>query len=108
MENKYNWWDKLGKPQYGGEMVIRLNRKIVNFDPYFGYHLTQIHTAWLEKMFVTIGRWRRKSMTTPKTPSEPVGKRSFGRNLGIYRPIHIRGSFTSRDTLAKYSASKRP
>ena len=33
-------------------MVIRLNRKIVNFDPYFGYHLTQIHTAWLEKMFV--------------------------------------------------------
>ena len=40
------------KPQYGGEMVIRLNRKIVNFDPYYGYHLTQIHTAWLEKMFV--------------------------------------------------------
>ena len=52
MEHKTNWWDKLGAPQYGGEMVIRLNRKIVNFDPYFGYHLTQIHTAWLEKMFV--------------------------------------------------------
>jgi ABC-type transport system substrate-binding protein len=52
MEHKTNWWDKLGEPQYGGEMVIRLNRKIVNFDPYFGYHLTQIHTAWLEKMFV--------------------------------------------------------
>jgi len=46
------WWDKLGKPQYGGEMVIRLNRKIVNLDPYNGIHLTQIHTAWMEKMFV--------------------------------------------------------
>ena len=47
-----NWWDKLGKPQYGGEMVIRLNRKIVNLDPYYGVHLPQIHTAWMEKMFV--------------------------------------------------------
>ena len=28
-----HWWDKLGKPQYGGEFTIRLNRKIVNFDP---------------------------------------------------------------------------
>ena len=45
-----NWWDKLGKPQYGGEMVFRLNRKIVNFDPYYGVHLTQIHTAWMERL----------------------------------------------------------
>jgi peptide/nickel transport system substrate-binding protein len=53
MEKKtVSWWDKLGKPQYGGELVIRLNRKIVNFDPYYGHHLTQIHTAWMEKMFV--------------------------------------------------------
>jgi len=44
--------DKLGTPQYGGEFTIRLNRKIVNFDPWYGVHLTQIHTAWLEKMFV--------------------------------------------------------
>ena len=51
MENKSEkWWDKLGKPQYGGEMVFRLNRKIINFDPYYGVHLTQIHTAWMEKM----------------------------------------------------------
>jgi len=47
-----NWWDKLGKPQYGGEFTIRLNRKIVNFDPWYGVHLTQIHTAWMEKMFI--------------------------------------------------------
>jgi ABC-type transport system substrate-binding protein len=46
-----HWWDNLGKPQYGGEFTIRLNRRIVNFDPYYGVHLTQIHTAWLEKMF---------------------------------------------------------
>ena len=46
------WWEKLGKPQYGGEMVFRLNRKIVNLDPYYGVHLTQIHTAWIEKLFV--------------------------------------------------------
>ncbi len=46
------WWEKLGKPQYGGEMVFRLNRKIVNLDPYYGVHLTQIHTAWMEKLFV--------------------------------------------------------
>ena len=46
------WWEKLGKPQYGGEMVFRLNRKIVNLDPFYGVHLTQIHTAWMEKLFV--------------------------------------------------------
>ena len=34
MERKVAWWDKLGKPQYGGEMVIRANWNIVNFDPY--------------------------------------------------------------------------
>jgi ABC-type transport system substrate-binding protein len=52
MGQKFKWWDKLGTPQYGGELVIRLNRKIVNLDPYYGVHLTQIHTAWMEKMFV--------------------------------------------------------
>ena len=42
---KGNWWDKLGQPQYGGELNIRTNRRIANFDPYFGVHLTQIYTA---------------------------------------------------------------
>ena len=50
MENKGPWWDKLGKPQYGGELVIRANRDIVNFDPYFTEGLTSIYGAWLEKM----------------------------------------------------------
>ena len=34
MKNKATWWDNLGKPQYGGEMVIRANWDIENFDPY--------------------------------------------------------------------------
>lgn len=51
MENSSHWWDKLGEPQYGGELNIRLNRKIVNLDPYYGHHLTQLHTGWMEKMF---------------------------------------------------------
>ncbi len=45
-----NWWDRLGKPRYGGEMVIRSTRNIVNFDPYNGAHLTQIYAAWLERL----------------------------------------------------------
>jgi len=44
------WWDKLGQPQYGGEMVIRANRNIVNFDPFFGQRFPNIMTAWLERL----------------------------------------------------------
>jgi ABC-type transport system substrate-binding protein len=50
MGDKVQWWDKLGKPQYGGEMTIRANRNIVNFDPYFTEGLTSIYGAWMEKM----------------------------------------------------------
>jgi peptide/nickel transport system substrate-binding protein len=45
-----NWWDKLGEPQYGGEMVIRASRNIVNFDPYFNEMLTTLQTAWMERL----------------------------------------------------------
>jgi len=45
-----NWWDKLGKPQYGGELVIRANRNIVLFDPYITEPMTNIHSAWLERL----------------------------------------------------------
>ena len=51
MEKKTkNWWDKLGEPQYGDEMVIRVERDIVNFDPYFTEGLTGIYGAWLERL----------------------------------------------------------
>lgn len=44
------WWDKLGKPQYGGELVISSPSNIENFDPYFSEHFTQIYTGWLERL----------------------------------------------------------
>ena len=45
-----NWWDKLGKPQYGGQMVIRASRNIENFDPYFTEGLTSIYGGWMERL----------------------------------------------------------
>ena len=46
-----NWWDKLGEPQYGGELVIRGNRNIANFDPYFDESsICSIHGAWMERL----------------------------------------------------------
>ena len=51
MEKKAaRWWDKLGKPQYGGTMNIRFPSNIVNFDPYNEAQLTQIFWAWMESM----------------------------------------------------------
>jgi peptide/nickel transport system substrate-binding protein len=51
MEKKTErWWDKLGTPQYGGEIVIRANRNIVNFDPYLSEHIAQIYSGWLERL----------------------------------------------------------
>ena len=52
MENKAGkWWDKLGEPQYGDEIVVRASRNIVNFDPYFG-ELTGVYGAWMERLVV--------------------------------------------------------
>ena len=50
MKKGANWWDQLGKPQYGGELKIRLMQNIANFDPYFSEHLTQVYSAWMERM----------------------------------------------------------
>ena len=43
-ETVSNWWDKLGKPQYGGELVIRADRNIVF------RNMANIDSAWLEKL----------------------------------------------------------
>ena len=50
MGKEVAWWEKLGKPQYGGEMVIRINNDITTFDPYFGGHHFQIYSAWMEQL----------------------------------------------------------
>ena len=45
-----NWWDKLGKPQYGGEIMIRANRNITSFDPWLSEKLTSIYGGWMERL----------------------------------------------------------
>jgi peptide/nickel transport system substrate-binding protein len=46
-----NWWDKLGKPQYGGEISLRTTSNITNFDPYFASQLANIMGGWMETLF---------------------------------------------------------
>jgi ABC-type transport system substrate-binding protein len=48
MKKTTAWWEKLGKPQYGGEMVLHSDRNIVNFDPYYDAFITQIFWTWME------------------------------------------------------------
>jgi hypothetical protein len=102
MENIHTWWEKLGTAQYGGEFNIRLNRKIANFDPYFGYHLTQIHTAWLEKMFVD--DWtlapEKYDYTKNLRPNQWV-KGHLAENWEFTRPVHICGSFYAGESTGK-------
>ena len=50
MKNNSAWWDKLGEPQYGGEIVLRIDSDITNYDPYVGGHHFQIYSAWLEQL----------------------------------------------------------
>ena len=45
-----NWWDKLGKPQYGGQLTIRASRNIENFDVYIGEAFTSIYGGWMERL----------------------------------------------------------
>ena len=44
-----NWWDSLGKPQYGGTMTIRLPSDIGNWEP-DGPQALNIMAGWLEKL----------------------------------------------------------
>ena len=44
------WWEQLGTPQYGGEIVLRINRDIANFDPYNFEMLPNINSAWMERL----------------------------------------------------------
>ena len=45
------WWEQIGRPEYGGEIVLRINRDIANFDPYFFEMLPNIDSAWMERLF---------------------------------------------------------
>jgi ABC-type transport system substrate-binding protein len=50
MEKKDAWWDNLGKPQYGGNIVIRANRNIISFDPHITENQANIYSAWMERL----------------------------------------------------------
>ena len=43
-----NWWDKLGKPQYGGTMTLRLNKDVTQWDLGYGAGQTGIMYAYAE------------------------------------------------------------
>ena len=45
-----NWWDYLGKPQYGGTLTLQCAANIANFDPYNPGNLSGVYTAWLEPL----------------------------------------------------------
>jgi len=46
-----NWWSVLGTPQAGGELNIRANQDITDFDPYANSFNFGIMAAWMEKLF---------------------------------------------------------
>jgi len=46
-----NWWDNLGKPQYGGHITIASNSNILTFDPILGTTNTSWNFAWQEQSF---------------------------------------------------------
>ena len=46
-----NWWDKLGKPQYGGNLTIRTNRDITLFDPAVNDSNNTVESAWMDRLF---------------------------------------------------------
>ena len=50
MEKNTAWWDELGTPQYGGNLVIRANRNIISFDPYITENQANIYSAWMERL----------------------------------------------------------
>ena len=50
MQNKSEWWLKLGKPQYGGELRILANWNIEDFDPHLRGPLGNIYSAWMETL----------------------------------------------------------
>jgi peptide/nickel transport system substrate-binding protein len=49
-QNHGNWWDRLGEPQYGGQINIRASRNIENFDPFFSMERTNIFGGWMERL----------------------------------------------------------
>ena len=45
-----NWWDSLGKPQYGGTIVIRTPNTVANFDPINPSGLFNVEGGYMEHL----------------------------------------------------------
>ena len=45
-----NWWDKLGKPQYGGTLVLSSAFDFTNLDPWSSMGGASMETAWMDKL----------------------------------------------------------
>ena len=56
-----NWWDSLGTPQYGGQMVERMSATVNSFDPWFNQGYTTLSMAWFEQMHAPI--WTLNPLT---------------------------------------------
>jgi ABC-type transport system substrate-binding protein len=69
------WWDKLGVPQYGGQIVIRVPKDITGFDPTKSYGLFVIFPAWMDKL--TGDDWtvdpKEFAYTIAMRPSQYIG-----------------------------------
>ena len=61
------WWDKFGVPQYGGEMNLRLNQNVTNWDPYNGANFSAVIGNYMEQPTAT--DW----LTDPKVFDYTIG-----------------------------------
>ena len=48
-----NWWNKLGTPQYGGQMTLQTSIDFAYFDPYQGEAQMAAFFCWMEQLFAT-------------------------------------------------------
>ena len=46
-----NWWDSIGIPQYGGEMVISVSQNVASFDAWFSGGTFGVQNGWMERIF---------------------------------------------------------
>ena len=52
-----NWWDKLGTPQYGGTLTLRMNNNPISFDPYSMASGPSLMSAYMERIYSDDWTW---------------------------------------------------
>ena len=46
-----HWWDSLGTPQYGGNLILSSSSNILTFDPILGTNYASVNMYWMEQLF---------------------------------------------------------